>query len=263
MSSVTERLSERLKCVADMLKENGDEKIHACDVGCDHGYVSIYLVQEGIAESAIAMDVRKGPLSGADENIKKYGLEDRITTRLSDGLRELSAGEADSLVIAGMGGKLMIRLLTQGEPVQKGIRRAVLQPQSELYEFRKYLRDSGYAIADEKIVYEDGKYYFPMKVIFDGAKVDNYYNKAIDELVRVCSCSAEEASEICNRFGEVNILKKTPLLLDYCTHGKEVSESIMKALDKDIHPKRYEEIKSELRELEITVKYLEQVTVTL
>ena len=103
-------MSQRLITVADMLKSDG-EALKAADVGCDHGYVSIYLVQRGIAKSVIAMDVRKGPLSAAGANISEYGLEDLISTRLSDGVKELEKGEANAIVIAGMGGKLMERLI--------------------------------------------------------------------------------------------------------------------------------------------------------
>ena len=82
-----------------------------CDVGCDHGFVSIYLVASGISPHVIAMDVRKGPLSRADEHIQAYKMENYIETRLSDGLAAYRAGEAQTLIVAGMGGPLMLRIL--------------------------------------------------------------------------------------------------------------------------------------------------------
>ena len=165
-------MSQRLITVADMLKSDG-EALKAADVGCDHGYVSIYLVQRGIAKSVIAMDVRKGPLSAADANISEYGLEDFISIRLSDGVKELEKGEANAIVIAGMGGKLMERLIEEGNLYDLGIRKAVFQPQSDHEEFRQFLRDKGYLITDERVVYEDGKYYFPMKVDVMDSSFDN------------------------------------------------------------------------------------------
>ena len=93
----------RLRAIAGMVTKGN----RLADVGCDHGYLSIWLVSEKTVPSAIAMDVRPGPLSRARENITRYGLEDYIETRLSDGLAKLEPGEGDTLVIAGMGGPLM------------------------------------------------------------------------------------------------------------------------------------------------------------
>ena len=135
---ILSKMSQRLVTVAEMLRDDSGKKLAVADVGCDHGYVSIYLVQSGIASSAVAMDVRQGPLSGASDNIREYGLLDVITTRLSDGLKELKKGEADSLIIAGMGGKLMERLVKEGNLKELGIKTAVLQPQSDLSEFRAF-----------------------------------------------------------------------------------------------------------------------------
>ena len=111
-------LSRRLAAVAGMVTKGNV----VCDVGCDHGYVSIYLVQEGISPHVIAMDVREGPLSHAKEHIRMYGLCNYIETRLSDGVEKLEMGEADTLILAGMGGRLMEAIITRGiakvEPVE-------------------------------------------------------------------------------------------------------------------------------------------------
>lgn len=136
-----------------------------CDIGCDHGFVSIYLVQKGIADKVYAMDVRSGPLSRAREHIAAYGLEQQIETRLSDGLFMLEVGEADCAICAGMGGPLMIKILQEGREKVLVMKELILQPQSEITEFRKYLRTSGYHIIKEDMVFEDGKYYPMMKVV--------------------------------------------------------------------------------------------------
>ena len=148
MNLVENRMSKRLVTICEMLRgagdiafdhskeEQGKQMLRTADVGCDHGYISIYLVQNEISESAIAMDVRNGPLSGAADNINEYGLSDRIETRLSDGLKELKEGEVNSVVIAGMGGDLMKRLLEDADLSALGIKAGVLQPQSELDLFR-------------------------------------------------------------------------------------------------------------------------------
>lgn len=152
-------LSLRMKQVADMV-----EPCHiVADVGCDHGYVSIYLVQQGIAENAIAMDVHPGPLSRARENVVRKRLQNRIQCRLSDGLEALKDGEADTVVIAGMGGPLMTGIIERGIKRGLKIKTFVLQPQSEIPGVRRYLHSVGYELVREHMLYEDGKYYTIMK----------------------------------------------------------------------------------------------------
>ena len=151
----------RLRAIAGMVTKGN----RLADVGCDHGYLSIYLVEERIVPSAIAMDVRPGPLSRARENISRYGLEDYIETRLSDGLAKLEPGEGDTLVIAGMGGPLMERILKDGAKVREGFQELILQPQSEICRVRRFLTENGYQIEQEDMVLEDGKYYPVMRVV--------------------------------------------------------------------------------------------------
>lgn len=149
------RLSQRLEAVASYVPRGS----RVADVGTDHGYVPIWLVEQGIAKSAIAMDVRKGPLTRAKEHIAQHGLEDQIETRLGDGLCELRAGEADTVVIAGMGGELMLRILRDGSHVWDSVSRFILSPQSELEVFRRGLEAMGFAIEAETMLREEGKYY--------------------------------------------------------------------------------------------------------
>jgi len=154
-------LSGRLMMLADMVSPGN----RLVDVGCDHGFLSIYLVRAGICPRALAMDVRKGPLAGAKEHIEESGLGDYIEARLSDGLAAYRPGEADTLVCAGMGGRLMEKILTEGMDKARQMRELILQPQSELREFRAFLRRAGFAVAEEDAVCEDGKYYFAMKAV--------------------------------------------------------------------------------------------------
>lgn len=176
-------LTKRLQSVADMVTLGN----RVCDVGCDHGYVSIYLVKNEISPSAIAMDVRPGPLSQAEKNIKAFRAESKVTTRLSDGLDKLEFGEADTIVIAGMGGPLMRDIIVRGLDVAKSVTELVLQPQSEIPEFRRFLKTNGFITTAEDMVYEDGKFYPMMKVVpdpdfefFDFSKLDEPFS--VDEL---------------------------------------------------------------------------------
>lgn len=154
-------LSKRLQAVADMVTPGG----LVCDVGCDHGFVSIYLVEQGISPFVIAMDVNEGPLERAREHIAERALTGCIETRLSDGLRHLQPGEADTVMIAGMGGRLMGRILHEEKEKVKGLQELVLQPQSEIPEFRRWIRESGYRITAEDLVWEGNHFYPVMKVI--------------------------------------------------------------------------------------------------
>ncbi len=131
----------------------------AADVGTDHGFVPVELVRRGIVKKAIAMDVRPGPLSRAAEHIRAAGLEKAIETRLSDGLSGLLAGEARTVVIAGLGGELMIRILDEGRHVWDSVEKWVLSPHTDLFKVRKWLWENGFTILKEDMVFETGKYY--------------------------------------------------------------------------------------------------------
>lgn len=155
------QLSKRLQAVSDMVTSGS----RLADLGTDHGYIPIYLVEEGRIPEAIAMDINRGPLQRAQENIQTHGLEKVIQTRLSDGGKALAKGEADSIVIAGMGGGLVMKILSDSAEVFQDVKEFILQPQSELYEVRKWLQENEYCITDEDMVLEDGKYYPMMHVV--------------------------------------------------------------------------------------------------
>lgn len=101
----------------------------------------------------------------SQENITRYGLEDYIEIRLSDGLAKLEPGEGDTLVIAGMGGPLMERILKDGAKVREGFQELILQPQSDLPHFRHFLSEIGWEIVREEMIKEDGKFYPMMKAV--------------------------------------------------------------------------------------------------
>jgi tRNA (adenine22-N1)-methyltransferase len=153
------------------------------DVGTDHGYIPIALVQEGKIPSAIAMDVNAGPLKRAEEHIHAFGLDTYIRTRLSDGLAKLNAGEADTVLIAGMGGQLTVRILSGGAHCLDTVKELILQPQSEIFLVRRWLAEHEFRIVEEDIVLDDGKYYPMMKAVHGrSGKMDEaqfYYGNAM------------------------------------------------------------------------------------
>ena len=128
-------LSKRLQAICDMVTPG----VRICDVGCDHAYADIRLLQEGKIPYALAMDVADGPLASARSNLELTELTERCDIRKSDGLAAYQAGEADCMICAGMGGILM-RTLLEAEPEKAlSFRELILSPQSEIYLVREWL----------------------------------------------------------------------------------------------------------------------------
>lgn len=160
------QLSKRMRLLASKVTKGN----RLADVGTDHGYIPIALVLEKRIPSAIAMDVNPGPLERAREHIRTYGLDTYIETRLSDGLHELKAEETDTVLIAGMGGALTVRILGEGTHCLDTVKELILQPQSEIHLVRKWLCRNGFRIVEEDIVLDDGKYYPVMKAVHGQAE---------------------------------------------------------------------------------------------
>jgi len=135
------------------------------DIGCDHGYLGIYLLTKGIASSVIASDIKDGPLQSAVRNSEKFGVRDKISFYLSDGVRNIPR-DFDALVCAGMGGDTMVSILSAAPWLQKEQYRLILQCQSKTPLLRRYLSSTGWQIAQEKVL-KDGKFlYTVMEVLW-------------------------------------------------------------------------------------------------
>ena len=137
------------------------------DVGTDHAYLPIYLVENKTIPHAIATDLREGPLLNAQKNILKYNLETKIETRLSDGLNEVNPEEVDDIVIAGMGGELIAKIVARASWLKDTSKHLVLQPMSAEQELREFLAREKFKIVSEKAVVSYGKVYTVMSVFFD------------------------------------------------------------------------------------------------
>ena len=157
------KLTNRLQSVADAVPKCGT----ATDVGTDHAYIPIYLVQNGIAQRAIATDIAKGPAEIAGENIKSHGLSDKITVQIADGLNDIRtvnvpccSGLPDVVIIAGMGGKLISDILYKAADCHRTDTEVfVLQPMTAIYELRRFLYENNYEIVAEDLAKEDDKIY--------------------------------------------------------------------------------------------------------
>ncbi|MCB2354253.1 tRNA (adenine(22)-N(1))-methyltransferase [Clostridium estertheticum] len=166
-------LSIRLKCIVSMI-EKCDSVI---DVGTDHGYVPIYLVQKGITKKAIASDINRGPVEKAKKNINRNNAANEISCRLGSGLSTVKEGEVQVAIIAGMGGNLIRDILETDLDIVKKLKYMVLQPVQNAEVLREYLYKIGYEFIDEEICYDDGKFYEIIKVRYDSNPkvLDNIY----------------------------------------------------------------------------------------
>ncbi len=205
------KLSKRLELVASFVQEGS----RVADVGTDHGYVPIALVERRTAIKAIAMDLREGPLMRAKTHIREAGLEDCIETRLSDGLTALRTGEADTVIIAGMGGELVIHILEQGRPLWEETKRFILSPQSDLEAVRRYLGNSGFVTEQESMTEDEGKYYTVMAVRRKKAEENGKTGADEGEL----------------RYGRLLIEKKDPVLAAFLKKEEKRIESVLKKIE--------------------------------
>ena len=138
------------------------------DIGTDHAYLPIYLVNEGIIAIAIAADINKGPLEKADENISKYGLNSQISTVLCDGLSKIEPNLADDIAIFGMGGELIIKIVDEANWLKDSDKRLILQPMTHPEKVREYLAKNGYKIVGESLSLDRGKIYQTICAEYDG-----------------------------------------------------------------------------------------------
>lgn len=225
------QLSERLSSVASMVTAGNC----LVDVGTDHGYVPIYLYERNIIPRGIAMDVNKGPLERARLHIAEFGFSDAIETRLSDGLAALKPGEADSVTIAGMGGPLIIRILSAYPEVTASLKELILQPQSEISEVRVWLYEHQYEITEEHIVFEDGKYYPMFKA------------------VKNPECT--KLTDLEYKFGRLHVLKEKDVLKAFVEREIGNKKAILEKLGKEDSEKS----KNRAEEILIMVQELEKV----
>ena len=222
-------ISNRLKCVASLVNKGA----RVADIGTDHAYLPIYLVQNGISNKVYACDVRKEPLRRAQLHIDEYGLSDKITTQLCDGLKGINK---DKL----------------GDNTQ-----LVLSAQSELRDFRAYLLEAGIDIKSEHILLEDGKYYFIFDCVYN-TPYEQHFNKNVvdaDDIYKNDNQNNNEKkitayTEEELRYGKYLLDNKSEVLYEYlnkelmsCNNirdnllNKEQSVSVknrIKAIDEDI-----------------------------
>ena len=186
-------LSKRLSALAGMVEKNSS----VIDVGTDHGFIPVFLALNGACVRIIASDIREGPLKSAVKNAGEHGVSSHIEFTLAPGLEGISAGDVDTVIIAGMGGETIISILNDADWVKNPGIRLILQPQTKLFELLSWLSENGFRISGAELVSEDKRIY----TVF----------------------SAEISADTCSPGGFFDMLikKADPLLEEYLTQQIE------------------------------------------
>ena len=210
------RINDRLLTAVPFVRRG----MHFADIGTDHGYLPIYLVEHGIITSAVAADINRGPLDKAKENIEKYGMTENVKTVLCDGLRGISSYEADDIAIFGMGGELIVKIIDDAPWLKDKDKRLILQPMTHPEKLREYLAEKGFRIIGEALSIDREKIYQTICAEYDG--------------------TVRQYDKFTLHFGEYIMREKTELLLT-------LLENTKKKLERKIEGKRSgnEDISSE------------------
>jgi len=215
------KINDRLFNVASFVEE-GRKVI---DVGCDHALLSIYLVQNKKPFKVIASDIKEGPLVHANENIKKYKVQDKIIVKLGSGIEPIEE-DIDTIIISGMGGLNMIGILKYCPDKYKNVDTIILSPNSDTNVVRKEICKLGFYIEKEKLIKEKNIIY-PI-ICFKRGKVKYSYTDYL--------------------YGPILIKNKEPLFLEYLNKEKQTKEKLLSILPKKYIKRRYE-LKKELEEI--------------
>lgn len=221
-------LSLRLKNIVAMV----DSCDCVADIGTDHGYIPIYLVKNHICRRAIASDINKGPVKKAKFNVELENVQDKVQCRLGPGLTTIKPGEAQGIVIAGMGGNLISSILEESEDVFKEAEFAILQPVQNPEVLREYIYKKGYKIVDEELCIDEGRFYELIKITY--------------------GFNSESVNEVFYEIGKILVEKKHPLLEEYIESKLNKYRKILNNIneDTDIANKRKLELKRNILRLE-------------
>ncbi|WP_270939902.1 tRNA (adenine(22)-N(1))-methyltransferase [Romboutsia lituseburensis] len=226
------KLTDRLLKIASLVTKG--KKV--ADIGTDHGYIPVYLLNKGDIDYAILADVNKGPLENAKKEVRHNGLMDKVDLRLGSGIEVLEKNEVDEIIIAGMGGILISELLEAKKEVAHSLDKLILQPMQAQNELRKYLLNNGYEILDEVLVKEDFRLY---EII----------------IAKYTSKNTQVEDEIFYEVGKKLIENKDPLLNEFIDKKIFMYNSIIKKIE----DKTGENINKKIKESKISIEKLEKL----
>lgn len=232
------KLSDRVCHIVDLVPECDS----MADVGCDHALISIYLREIGRVKKVIASDLREKPLENARENVEKKGLTTDFQFRLCDGLSAYKPHEVETILISGLGGILMKEVLDKGKEVVKSATYLILEPQSDVYLVRKWLREEGFVIKEERFAREGIKYY----PVIRAEKGDIF---------------TEEGEErIFDKFGALLLKEKNRVLKEFLIGRREhfskiITEGSLVSSSNEGTEERLIFLKEELKDVEKALEY--------
>jgi tRNA (adenine22-N1)-methyltransferase len=196
------KLSPRLQAVAELVKPG----LKLADIGTDHAYLPIYLIQQGKSPLAVAIDVHRGPYESALKQVALQGLEDKITVILGNGLEPLQPGQVDVVVLAGMGSATMIEILEAKPELVLKLQQLVLQPMVGVGQMRKWLVENGWAINNEILVKDDGFIYTVLSALPGEQSISDWLTLEL---------------------GPILLKEKPPLLKDYISKMLSDYENVL------------------------------------
>lgn len=229
------KLSERLMAIANLVPKNSI----VADIGTDHGYIPAYLIENKIAKKVIGTDISKGSLDKIIEYVKELGFEDKIDSRLGDGLEVIKPYEVDTVIIAGMGGLLIRDILEKDKEISDSIMNFILQPMVAAKELRQYLVDNNFEIINEGLVKEENKYY---EIIY-ARKGKSFIEK-----------------EIYYEISPILIQNKHPLLKEFVENKIMGAKKILieiEGIDTEKSKERYMELNNLINQYEEVIKEIE------
>ncbi len=231
------KLSPRLQMVADMVRPG----VVAVDIGTDHAYIPVYLLQCGSCPRVIAADLRKGPLANAEATVKMNGLAGKISLRLSDGLDGIGADEAQDIILAGMGGILIAELLERVPWLRDCSKRLIIQPMTHAEDVRRFLLSNGFRIISEDACFEGNRCYVSVCAQYEGVLIKPespaYY--FIGELP---ACGNEAARETIKKIHQrlkkrADALERSSSAPEEVRELKEIMQEISEVnYDKPVYP---------------------------
>lgn len=223
-------LSKRLKFIAGHI----DKCDSLIDVGTDHGYIPIYAVKNNLCNKAIASDINKGPVEKAKLNASLDGVSSQVQVRLGGGLEVVKKGEVEAVVIAGMGGNLIINILEKDKKKLSLYKFMILQPAQNPEVLREYLYTNGYEIIEEDICLDEGIFYELFKV-----------RKSEDMKVSI--------DPIFYEFSSILLKRKHPLFHSFLEYKEEKYKKILELIkeESESSKKRRIEIIEKLKTIEI------------
>ena len=219
-------ISKRLELVASFVPQGAI----LLDVGSDHAYLPIELIERGQIESAIAGEVVEGPYQSAVKNVEAHGLKEKIQVRLANGLAAFEEADQVSVItIAGMGGRLITRILEEGLDKLANVERLILQPNNREDDLRIWLQDHGFEIVAESILEESGKFYEilvveagQMKLSASDVRFGSFLSKEVSPVfVQKWQKEAEKLEFALGQIPEKN-LEERQVLIDKIQAIKEV-----------------------------------------